>query len=64
MERMSLYKNSVGNLAYIVITCFVFLADPSFGGASKCQELHDVLFVMCLCSVICQTWNINIVCCS
>jgi len=44
-----LYKN----LMYVVIMCFVFLADASFGGASKCQQLHDVLFVMCLCYVIC-----------
>ena len=32
---------------------FVFLADPSFGGASKCQQLHGVRFVMCVCYVIC-----------
>jgi len=34
---MSLYENPIGNLMYVVIMCFVFLADPSFGGASKCQ---------------------------
>jgi hypothetical protein len=45
---MSLYENCLGNLVFVVITCFVFLADPSFGGASKCQHLHDVLFVMCV----------------
>jgi hypothetical protein len=50
---MSLYENPVGNLVYVVITYFIFLADSSFGGASKCQQLHDVVFVMCLCSVIC-----------
>jgi hypothetical protein len=49
---MSFYENSVGNLVYVVIMCFVFLADSSFGGASKCQQLHDVL-IMCLCYVIC-----------